>query len=264
MFWKAHQVCCEVSTYRRLLAEMSEQDCWAVKPRKWTNRCWTFCIAFLGSYCFMLSVASWLSLPFAFPGLSSHCSLLSFSPRRCWCLVSLSLLLKFRQGRILSKGTVALVFKEHRGEKWCPSPPPSCLLHIGQHAACTSPLDAPVPVPVVLWVIYVSTWMTSATSNSFFLLLLFCSLSGGEGARRSWTNVKLPLSPFPSVLVAFSLGVLWFCAPWGGSSGAVWWGFAKSLVLLRLLLIQSLQVDHIRCFSAKVTWKKGVLLDWRT
>lgn len=34
MFWKAHQVCCEVSTYRRLLAEMSEQDCRAVMPRK--------------------------------------------------------------------------------------------------------------------------------------------------------------------------------------------------------------------------------------
>lgn len=144
-------------------------------------------------------------------------------------------------------------------------PPPSCLLHIGQHAACTSPLDAPVPVPVVLWVIYVSTWMTSATSNSFFLLLLFCSLSGGEGARRSWTNVKLPLSPFPSLRVSgvFPRCFMVLCTR-GGSSGAVWWGFAKSLVLLRLLLIQCLQVDHIRCFSAKVTWKKGVLLDWRT
>lgn len=244
---------------------MSEQDCRAVKPRKWTNRCWTFCIAFLGSYCFMLSVASWLSLPFAFPGLSSHCSLLSFSPRRCWCVVSLSLLLKFRQGRILSKGTVALVFKEHRGEKWCPYPPPSCLLHIGQHAACTSPLDAPVPVPVVLWVIYVSTWMTSATSNSFFFCCCFVHFQEGRErgvAEQTLSSLSLP-SP-PSVIVAFSLGVLWFCAPWGGSSGAVWWGFAKSLVLLRLLLIQSLQVDHVRCFSAKVTWKKGVLLDWRT
>lgn len=62
--------------------------------------------------------ASLLFLLLRFSGLNSHCLVISvFFSDAAGGMVSLSLPLKFLQEHILSKDAVALLFKDHTGEK---------------------------------------------------------------------------------------------------------------------------------------------------
>lgn len=129
--------------------------------------------------------------------LNSHCLVLSvFFSDAAGGMDSLSLPLKFMQEHILSKDAVALLFKECTGEKMS-----------FPHSLPCLPLDSVLPehpcyiplvrVPVMLWVINVSTLMTSATSNSLFFFFSSLNFSRG-GSKHSLQNNELPLSFPPS------------------------------------------------------------------
>lgn len=77
-----------------------------------------------------------LVLPLRFPGLNFHCLVLSvLFPDAAGGMVSLSLPLEFTQEHILSRGAVALLFKEHTGEKIMSFSSLSCLPPLGQRTA---------------------------------------------------------------------------------------------------------------------------------